>query len=106
MSFQLPEIVADRLLELLGRDDAYRALFLSNPRIALANIGFAPAADQSIQDGLWICMAVKVLAPKEVFIKSHRALRIQLTRESSYQAIGLGIAASRKIGNLDERLAA
>ena len=32
--------VADRLLDLLSSDDAFRSLFMSSPREALAQIGF------------------------------------------------------------------
>lgn len=32
--------VADRLLDLLSSDDAFRSLFMSNPREALAQVGF------------------------------------------------------------------
>jgi putative modified peptide len=95
MSFQLPEIVADRLLDLLGHDDAYRAMFLANPRLALASIGFEPAADESIREGVWICFTVTTLAPKEVFVDSRSTLRIQLRGEPSYNPIGLGMAAPR-----------
>jgi putative modified peptide len=95
MSFQLPEHVAEKLLDLLGHDDAFRALFLANSRLALASIGFEPAADESVREGLWICTRVTSLASKEAFVSSHQALRTQLTEPMSYNPIGLGMAAPR-----------
>ena len=39
--------VADRLLELLGTDDEYRALIQHNPRAALARVGMSSPTRQS-----------------------------------------------------------
>ena len=104
MSFKLPESIADRLLDLLGHDDAYRAMFLANPRLALASIGFEPAADASVDEGLWICFGVTTLAPKATFIESRKALQVQLKGDQSYQAITLGIGKSKVTGQKKNRL--
>jgi putative modified peptide len=81
MSFNLPEAVVDSLLHKLGSDDAFREQFIANPRHALAGLGFAPAADDSIQQGIWMCLSVTELASKEAILASNGALRRQLTAE-------------------------
>lgn len=78
MSFQLPDFVVDSLLDKLGNDDAFRSRFASDPRGALAGLGFAAAADTSIERGVWNCMAVTQLASKEAIRAGHAALRKQL----------------------------
>jgi putative modified peptide len=97
MSFQIPEPIVDRLLELLRTDDSFRASFIHNPREALASLGFAPASDSSVQLGIWACMKVDELASKEVIIASHGVLRRQFTTpRASYHPITLGQVASAK----------
>ena len=66
MSYQLPEPVVDRLLDKLGNDDDFRHLFTTDTRAALASIGFAPAADRSIEHGAWFCLGVESLASKSL----------------------------------------
>jgi putative modified peptide len=77
-AFKLPEPVIDRLLDKLGNDDAFRDYFVADTRGALASVGFAPAADASVTNGLWLCLAVDHLASKETFRNSRKALRNQL----------------------------
>jgi putative modified peptide len=83
MSFQLPEAIVDTLLDKLGSDDAFRAEFVANPRAALAGLGFAPAADTSISQGIWACMEVRELSSKEAI----RAGRIELNRQLTRMAL-------------------
>ena len=47
MSSQLPAAIAEKLLDELSTDDAFRDLFEKNPRAALKQIGYeTPAADR------------------------------------------------------------
>jgi putative modified peptide len=92
MAFQLPESIVDTLLDKLGNDDAFRSRFTADPRSALASLGFAPAADASIQSGIWTCVTVNQLASKEVIRAGYSTLRAQLCAQSaSYNPIGLGL---------------
>jgi len=79
MSFQLPDTLAIELLNRLGYDDAFRTTFAADPRAALAQLGFAPAADLTVAAGVWNCMRVDALASKEIIRASHSALHRQLT---------------------------
>ncbi len=95
MSFQLSETIADALLSKLGHDDGFRTLFAANPREALISLGFAPAADTGIREGIWMCMQVDVLASKEVIRAGHEQLRQQLTAaRAKYTPITLGMRAA------------
>ena|SRR5688572_27455344 len=92
MSFHLPEPIVDALLDKLGHDDAFRTRFTADPRGALAALGFAPAADASIQQGIWNCASVTQLASKEVIRAGRSTLRIQLLQQQAvYNPIGLGV---------------
>jgi len=94
MSFHLPEPIVDRLLARLGHDDDFRAAFQADARAALASLGFAPAADASVTQGLWLCLAVDELASKEAIRATHEGLRRQLgAARMSYNPIGLTVAA-------------
>lgn len=95
MSFKLPENIVDRLLELLGQNDEFRAGFLLNPRRALAQLGYAPAADQEVGAGIWFCFPNKGLASKETIRATRAALRHQLVEaEATFNPIGLGWSGS------------
>lgn len=89
MSYQLPEPIVDSLLARLGNDDAFRTQFASDPRSALAALGFEAAADASIQKGIWNCMAVTDLASKEAIRAGHEELRRQLVRRGVYTPFNL-----------------
>jgi putative modified peptide len=99
MSFNLPEPIVDALLRKLGTDDEFRALFANDARGALASLGYSPAADLSISEGIWTCVTVTHLASKEVIKASHDALRAQLlARTASLHPITLQITlAARKV---------
>jgi putative modified peptide len=62
---ELPESVADQLLAKLSTDDDFRALFSSDPRAALAQLGFGPASDADVQRGIWESLTVNQLADKQ-----------------------------------------
>jgi putative modified peptide len=93
MSFQLPDPIVDVLLDKLGNDDAFRTQFASDPRSALAGLGFAAAADTSIQRGVWNCMEVNQLASKEAIRAGHDELRDQLRRTAVFFPFNIQDAA-------------
>jgi putative modified peptide len=98
MSYQLPEVVANRLLESLASDDAVRAEFIANPRQVLANLGFEPAGDPAIEGGIWSCLTVENLASKEAIQATQGALKRQLcAQRASYQPILLGYVPSARL---------
>lgn len=78
MTNQLSEESAAALLDKLASDDDFRDLFQKDPRKALAAVGHAPAADPSVEDGLWSCMSVSRLASKADISASRDTLRKQL----------------------------
>jgi putative modified peptide len=80
-SFKLPVPVINRLLDCLSNDDAFRDQFVADPRVALAAIGFEPAADRSIRNGIWECLPVAQLATKEVIRASYLQLQRQFTMQ-------------------------
>jgi putative modified peptide len=79
MTFQLPEPIVDKLLDLLSSDDAFRGRFASDPRDALASIGHSPAANPTVVRGAWDCFKVESLASKEVIRQSRDELRRHFT---------------------------
>lgn len=83
MSFQLPESIALQLLDRLGNDDAFRAVFAADARQALAQLGFAPAADTTVAEGIWKCLQVSDLASKQAVLASRDVLLRQFTAERS-----------------------
>jgi putative modified peptide len=91
MSYQIPELIVDKLLSLLATDDSFRSKFASDAREALAAIGFEPAGDSSLPHGIWNCLQVDALASKDSIRDSLGALRQQLcASKASYQPILLG----------------
>jgi putative modified peptide len=83
MAFMLSDELADKLLDKLSTDDTFRAHFQSNPRAALASIGFAAAANAGADEhGLWSCCAVPQLASKEAIAASRDELRKQFQAAS------------------------
>jgi putative modified peptide len=102
MSYQLPDNVVDALLDRLSNDDAFRDRFVADARLALAEVGFAPAADLTIKGGLWDCLfgvRQTQLASKDAIRKSWLQIRKQLTCEqAALMPIWLGaIPAVKKV---------
>jgi putative modified peptide len=98
MSFQLSETVADALLDRLSSDDAFRSMFVADPRAALATVGFAPAADVSMHGGIWMCMSVTELASKEAIRAGRNELRNQLVlQRASHSPIHLEVATAQQV---------
>jgi putative modified peptide len=82
-----PEI-ADRLLDLLSTDDAFRARFQRDPRAALHEVGYVSpepakmtacgAVAEAIPESLIDCK-VDTLAPKQVISEARAEIRAMLT---------------------------
>ena len=90
MPFLLPEPIAEALLSKLGSDDDFRELFVRDTRQALASLGFEPAADASIKQGIWNCMGVAELASKEAIQNGLAVLQTQLKTCATFNPISLG----------------
>lgn len=69
--------VADRLLDLLASDDAFRELFARDPGEALAQVGFVNATDAPSPQ---ICFWGIELASKEEIAQARDEIRRMLTR--------------------------
>ncbi|MCC8446540.1 NHLP-related RiPP peptide [Xanthomonas translucens] len=90
----LPADIADRLLELLSSDDAFRASFQENPVAALASLGYKPA-DQELaadpappkQGAPFYCMTSQQLASKEEIAKARKELVSHLTVGGNHHVI-------------------
>jgi putative modified peptide len=61
--------LADRLLDLLSSDNAFRRQFKKDPQAALASLGATPTK---------ACASVKAIAPKQEIAASRDALRTQM----------------------------
>lgn len=97
MSYRLPEIIAAKLLDGLSSDDAFRAKFAGDPRQVLADLGFAPAGDASIQGGIWSCLIVQELASKEVIRSARAEVMAQISAKNcAYNPISLDQAPAAK----------
>lgn len=86
-AWTLPPEIADSVLDGLENDPAYRQRFSKNPRLALEEKGFAPAADDAIahDEGIWACFHCSKL-PSQAEIGGLRAeLRDQLSGEANFK---------------------
>lgn len=84
--------VADRLLDMLASDDAFRGLFLADPRAALRLVGHeTPAADLGVEgsDPILCCIGMKSLASKEALQASRHRLRDRLSMSAFHYEIEL-----------------
>lgn len=87
--------VADRLLDLLSTDDAFRARFQADPRAAMNEVGYqspAPArmtacgaVAEAIPEALIDCK-VDTLAPKQAIAEARDQIRAMLTSGLSQTA--------------------
>lgn len=84
--------VADRLLDLLSSDDAFRQRFQDDPAAALQEIGHAPAAPamkgtRPTEGQPYYCMTSNKLAPKEEILECREALKEHLTRRTNHSVV-------------------
>lgn len=80
----LDAAVADKLLDLLGQSDDFRALFAANPSAALQQVGYQATTQKSslvaeaTAPSIAGCIGVQQLASKEDILASRDALRSML----------------------------
>lgn len=95
--------VADKLLDLLGTDNAFRRLFKQDPQAALAQVGHpeAKAAVAGLKKGVAApvlstasCCTVQSIAPKATIIKARSELRQMLTSGLAQNPIQLDVGTS------------
>jgi putative modified peptide len=68
---------ADRLLDLLSSDDSFRKLFMSNPREALAQVGFVNETE--LPSPHFCFGGISKLSPKPVIAAARSEIRNMLT---------------------------
>lgn len=93
MPFKLSEETADKLLDKLGSDDAFRVQFQADPRQAMAAVGHEAAAKAKDGDeGLWSCCQVSQLASKEAIQASRAELKQQLvSANAAFKPVSLEV---------------
>lgn len=69
--------LADRLLDLLSSDNAFRRQFKKDPQAALASLGHRATTTKA-------CASVKTIAPKQEIAASRDALRTHLLQTSIF----------------------
>ena len=90
---------ADRLLDLLSTDDAFRTLFRRDPRQALKQVGFVNDTDLASPRDCFF--EIQTLASKESIAAARDEIRLMLTRGLAQTSPGLdagrqGATRSRK----------
>lgn len=76
--------VADKLLDLLSTDNAFRRLFKKDAGAALAKVGHRPAEPGAARLG---CMQVVHIAPKEEIAAARNAIFAHLTSTASQTVV-------------------
>lgn len=71
--------IADRLLDRLSTEDAFRELFQNDPRTALEQVGY-----QAPPEAFHSCCKVQELASKETIAKAREAIREMLISGLAY----------------------
>lgn len=110
MSAPLDPKTADKLLDLLGTDNAFRRLFKKDPQAALAKVGhqpskeaiaalrkgppFTPPGPPSVVPPIAGCMQVQRIAPKADIIKARADLKTMLTSGLAYTTPNLDATAT------------
>jgi len=75
--------IADKLLDLLGSDDAFRDLFQKDPLAALEQLGYRPPVE-GVPPPFHACCHVQQLASKEAIVEARTELQGLLTRGLAY----------------------
>lgn len=86
-AWTLPPEIADSVLDALENDAGYRQRFSKNPRLALEEKGFAPAASDEVphDQGLWMCFQCSNLPAPEEIRTLRAALREELVGRADHQ---------------------
>ena len=88
--------VADRLLDLLASDDAFRELFARDPASALTQAGYTGSREDLAL--LQSRLKVGAIAPKETIAASRGEIRASLTSGFGMQPVQLNVAAGPRRG--------
>lgn len=97
--------VADKLLDLLGTDNAFRRLFKKDPQAALAQVGHpeAKAAVAGLKKGVAApalstasCCTVQSIAPKATIVRARAELKVMLTSGLAYTPPALDAASASR----------
>ena len=78
------EHVADRILDLLSTDDAYRALFVRDAKAAMEQAGYVHADETAAHPGF--CWLVTNLASKEDIARNRARLKGALNAIQNFTA--------------------
>lgn len=82
----LPDAIANHLLDLLSKDDAFRDAFAADPRAALIKAGL----DEKQADAALVgptCLQVSTLASKEAIAAARDRLMHSLTSEAAHTVV-------------------
>jgi putative modified peptide len=90
---QLDPKVADRLLDLLSTDNAFRRLFKKDPQAALVKAGWEPQPDSKLASPAW-CLVVDRIAPKASIVNARETLKAMLTSKLDQSPIQLNVSTS------------
>ncbi|MFI6642543.1 NHLP-related RiPP peptide [Streptomyces sp. NPDC050504] len=81
---RIPHRVADRLLELLATDDAFRELFKADRHAALVQAGLDADPSQLKEASALGCLVVNELASKSDIAAARDTLKAHLTSDASH----------------------
>ncbi|AWZ07878.1 putative modified peptide [Streptomyces sp. ICC1] len=84
---QIPPRVADRLLDLLATDDAFRELFQQNRHAALVEAGYELSEDQLRAASPFSCLIVDQLAGKAAIADARDQLRAYLLADGTHTVV-------------------
>ena len=84
--------VADRLLDMLSRDDDFREFFQKNPAAALMQLEDrqlhqAPPTGPIAEGDMFYCMTAETLAPKEEIARAREELKAYLTKYTDHSVV-------------------
>lgn len=85
--------VADRLLDMLSSDDKFRALFMSNPRQALLQVGFVNETELASPFGCF--WGISKLASKDAIAAARKDIHGMLTKGLAYTTPNLDAGNSQ-----------
>lgn len=102
--------VADKLLDLLSTDNAFRRLFKKDPQAALAQVGhpeakaavaaqrkgppFTPPGPPPVVPPTASCCQVASIAPKATIVRARAELKAMLTQSLAYTVPALDASAT------------
>lgn len=82
----IPDDIANHLLDLLANDDAFRAVFASDPHTALVAAGLSSEQADAALEGP-TCLRVSTLASKEEIADARDKLKHSLTAQGAHTVV-------------------